>query len=251
MDIDSFFESLDKDLAWRKKEISDLQLLCSRSESEVLIKSLLLMLYSHWEGFIKNSSKLYLGYISGMRMKVNDLTLNFKTITMKGFIKECYNSTDALTLENEMRFIEKYIANNNAIFQLSLDLARDRDKTLINTRDNLSPEVFGNICKVIGLQEKNCLVTRKRYFDEVFINRRNAISHGSKVLLDESNEFDLDLTSLISLKDIVLLVMSGFQDDLKEYALKKFYLAENDESKNNYDNISNNQLNNALAQLAN
>lgn len=248
MDIDSFINNLDEDLAWRKKEISDLVFICTKNESQVLVKSLLLMLYSHWEGYVKNSSKLYLNYVSDLTLRVSDLTLNFKTITMKGFIKECYNSTDTLSLENEMKFIEKYTQNQHVKFILSPGLARDKDKTLINTKDNLSPDVFANICKVIGMHEKTCITTKKRYFDEAFVARRNAISHGSKVLLSEGEEVDLDLASVTVLKDIVMLIISSFQDDLKEYAIKEFYLSKNEGIKTEYDLGSDKQLGNALSQ---
>ena len=45
MKIEEFEEALQKDLAWRKKELSDLWLICQDKNIEVILKSFLLMLY--------------------------------------------------------------------------------------------------------------------------------------------------------------------------------------------------------------
>jgi hypothetical protein len=57
MKIEELEEALQKDLAWRKKEVSDLWLICQEKNIEVILKSFLLILYAHWEGYIKQSSK--------------------------------------------------------------------------------------------------------------------------------------------------------------------------------------------------
>lgn len=64
MKYEQFENLLDEDLAWRKVEISELLLLAKESEKETIFKSLILLLYAHWEGYIKKSSKLYIKYIS-------------------------------------------------------------------------------------------------------------------------------------------------------------------------------------------
>ena len=65
MKIEQFQDFLDKDLAWRKHEISQLFMILDTVESkEVIGKSIILLLYAHWEGFVKKSSKCYLKYVS-------------------------------------------------------------------------------------------------------------------------------------------------------------------------------------------
>lgn len=62
MRVDEFQDFLNKDLAWRKMEISQLFGILSTAESKsVVCKSMILLLYAHWEGFIKKSSKCYGG----------------------------------------------------------------------------------------------------------------------------------------------------------------------------------------------
>jgi hypothetical protein len=59
---------LDEDLGWRKVEISDLLFLAKETQKEVVLKSVILLLYAHWEGYIKKSSKLYIKYISEKKL---------------------------------------------------------------------------------------------------------------------------------------------------------------------------------------
>lgn len=54
MRIEEFQDFLDRDLAWRKLEISQLFMILNTVESkEIIGKSMILLLYAHWEGFIK------------------------------------------------------------------------------------------------------------------------------------------------------------------------------------------------------
>lgn len=71
MRIDEFQDFLYTDLAWRKKEISQLFMVLQTTDTkEVVGKSMILLLYAHWEGFIKKSSKCYLKYVSDKNIKL-------------------------------------------------------------------------------------------------------------------------------------------------------------------------------------
>ena len=81
MRIEEFQDFLDRDLAWRKLEISQLFMILNTVESkEIIGKSMILLLYAHWEGFIKKSSKCYLKYVSDKNIKVQDLTSNANSL---------------------------------------------------------------------------------------------------------------------------------------------------------------------------
>lgn len=80
---EEFDDELDSDMSWRKKEISVLYMLAQKKDDEVLLKSLILLIYAHWEGFIKRSSKIYLKYISDKNIKIDRLENNFHAITLK------------------------------------------------------------------------------------------------------------------------------------------------------------------------
>lgn len=84
MKIEQFEDYIHDDLAWRKMEISQLFRIFNDAESkEVVTKSIVLLLYAHWEGFLKKCFKCYLKYVSERKVKIKKLTVNFKAIELK------------------------------------------------------------------------------------------------------------------------------------------------------------------------
>ena len=107
MTVEEFEDLLIEDWSWRKREISDLILIAEDSLNKVIYKSFLLLLYAHWEGYIKKSCKAYLHYISKSNFKFCDLTDNFKALLIKEMGKTLDASKYSLTIENELQLIEK------------------------------------------------------------------------------------------------------------------------------------------------
>lgn len=237
MTDEQFNESLDKDLSWRKKELSELFLFTKSNDKKVLLKSCILLLYAHWEGYVKNSSKLYLKYISEKKIRLDLLTGNFHAIIVKGQIKGCMESYESLTLSNEIKFIEKLSERLNQNFKLNIKMNdHDRsDKQFIDTESNLNSEVFRNILNVIGLNYKNELETRKNYIETFLLNSRNAISHGSKIDDIDLDEFSLEIGDVEKLKNVIFFIIDCFTEELKDYIEKEYYLTSNLGERNAYE----------------
>ena len=136
MKIEEFEEALQKDLAWRKKEVSDLWLICQEKNIEVILKSFLLMLYAHWEGYIKQSSKSYLIFVSKQQLKHKELTLNYKAITLKGLISSCVKDNESFSLSNEVQLLNKLLDKEETKFSVNRNFNKDKDKTIIDTQSN-------------------------------------------------------------------------------------------------------------------
>ena len=67
--IEQLSDHISNDLAWRKKELSEIKALIetrrfSSQRHRALVRSGILILYAHWEGFIKSASRYYLEYVS-------------------------------------------------------------------------------------------------------------------------------------------------------------------------------------------
>ncbi len=145
-------EKFQADLAWRKKEISNMLLLETNDNQLLIIKATLLLLYSHWEGFVKNACKAYLEHVSNKKISLKDLTENFKAIALKGLIQEMYKSSDTLTLTNELNFLEAAGEFGTKVFSVKKgSFSSEKDKSIINTKDNLNLHVFKSILRIIGI----------------------------------------------------------------------------------------------------
>lgn len=226
---------LTEELAWRKKEISDIKLCLDGNPTyqKVLMKSLVLLLYSHWEGYIKISSKYYIQYVKEKKKKNIDLSENFTALALKRALEQCIDNVNALTLSNELKLINKYNKIKDHKFECDIDINNNFDKSIINTKDNLSSNVFKSICNIIGIKTKNTFIENKYYIDSKLVNNRNIIGHGSKYSEDE---IFLTIEDIENLKKIIEFYLEIFKEDILEYCEKEYYLIVNSEAKEKYDN---------------
>ncbi|EGQ7851000.1 hypothetical protein IBP95_000437 [Vibrio vulnificus] len=223
--IEAFIDLIDEDLVWRKKEISDLLFLHNEDNDHLILKSAILLMYSHWEGYIKNISKQYLTLISDLDLELNKLGINFEAIDIKADIKNCFDSNQTLNLVNEIKFLNK-IYTNNKKFKLPSSFKKEKDKSVINTRDNLNIDTFQSFLKILGIYDFKPLKTRIQYIDEKLLNNRNIIAHGSKIHPNTST-FNMDIEEIKKLRNFIVLIMEYLRDELVYFAEKELYLYTN------------------------
>lgn len=232
-----------EDWTWRKKEISDLILIAEKEENKVLLKSIILLLYAHWEGYIKKTSKSYIKYVVDNKHKISDLTQNFRAICLKGLSSEVLKSSSTLNISNEMKLISRFneldgIPLNKII---KIDLDNNKDKSLINTHDNLNPSVFRNIHEIIGLSYKKQYEAREKFIENHLLANRNSIGHGSKEL-QLAEGFDLEIISIKKMRDIIISIIENFRDEILEYSREAYFLQSNLDKTTNFLEIMENKL---------
>jgi hypothetical protein len=240
---------LDDDLAWRRVEISELLLLAKNTEKEVLLKSLILLLYAHWEGFIKKSSKLYIQFISEEKVKVAELAHNFRAVALKEKISRCIVSSEQMTLANEISFLNSYLKLDHKKFKVSIDVDNDFDKSIIDTESNLKPKVFKNIISVLGLNYKTALAAREHYINSQLLANRNAIGHGSKFDPGKQNDFELTVRDVEKLKNIIFSIIDSFKEELLEYTYNKYYLISNETARLKFEQKREEELEKVIAAI--
>jgi hypothetical protein len=79
-------ELLDKDFAWRLKEIADIRSSipnAAGTKEKALLRAGVALLYAHWEGFIKTSSEYYLSFVSNQRLRYEQLKSCFIVFGLK------------------------------------------------------------------------------------------------------------------------------------------------------------------------
>jgi hypothetical protein len=228
MEISNLEDLLYEDWTWRKTEISELIIIAETEEKNVLLKSIILLLYAHWEGYIKKSSKTYLKFISDNKIEVSRLTDNFKYFAMKGLAQEVLKSSETLTTSNDISFIKRFNEINLKTIDklIQINLENERDKSIIDTQDNLTPTVFKKILDIIGLRYLHGYEAKNTHIERNLVKYRNSIGHGNKKL-SSSEDFILELNSLLELRDIIFLIIENFRDDIIQFAKEEYYLQKN------------------------
>lgn len=201
--VNQLQDCLDKALSWRLKEIADLRS-ASRSKSSLnhwtIIRAGVPLLYAHWEGFIKETSQLYLNYVSSQRMKFGELASCFVVFGVK---KHLGNITDSRKTKLNIAAIEFFRSCEHERADLVLSNA-------IDTKSNLNSEIFENIAISIGVS----VIPYSSYYkfiDESLLARRNKIAHGESLDVN-ADDFRTIANNLISL-------LRMFKNDIENLAV--------------------------------
>lgn len=202
-------DRLSRDLAWRKKELSEVKSLIetksfSDSKHKALVRSGICLLYAHWEGFIKLAANSYLEYVRVQKLRYKELTSNFLALAMKEKLKEV-KKTNKPSL---------YIP----VCDFFLDELNQRcllPKEAISTASNLSSEIFQEITRTLGINFST-YSTKSVLIDTKLLKTRNEIAHGEYSIFDREEYVELH-TEVIILLDL-------FRTDIENAAINKDYI---------------------------
>lgn len=90
------YDELEKDYSWRIIELSNLKSIIEENpipkKKDVLLKSGIVMLYAHWEGFIKKASDTYYKYVISQNYTLEKYSACFISIFLKKELDELSTS---------------------------------------------------------------------------------------------------------------------------------------------------------------
>lgn len=84
--IDDLISRIDRELAWRKKELTALKFAAEKGrphEKDALFRASLCLLYAHWEGFVKAAAQDYLEFVATRRLRYGQLRSNFLALGIR------------------------------------------------------------------------------------------------------------------------------------------------------------------------
>jgi hypothetical protein len=246
--LSSFLDHLEDDLTWRKTELSKLFILYVDKEDILLAKSLVLFLYSHWEGYIKNATKQYLHFISENKINTIELTKNFEAILLKNVISVAKDSSSGLTLTNEIGIINKIDTVRKDKFKIPQKILDEKNKVFINTHDNLTLNNFNKVLKIIGLPKFSIISGHEKYLDETLINQRNTIVHGTKIN-HKNPKFKLKKDDIKILREFIFCIIEYVRDELTYYSQNELYLIKNSEKLKIRQDYRNNELKESMGKI--
>jgi hypothetical protein len=202
--------ALTGELAWRRKELEQLELLVKGSQSiarAMYIRAGVAMLYAHWEGFVRKSAELYVEFVECQRANVHDLAANF--VALSSIFRGKLASIDE---SDKIRF---RIALIEEIRNPEYTRARFSRGSAPSTRSNLSSEVLKEIVTALALDYAPYML-KENLIDERLVRARNEIAHGNFLTINETDYLDLSRS--------VSALLSMFRDQVSNAAVLKQYL---------------------------
>lgn len=200
---------LSNELIWRKRELAAIRSLVqeksnSLAKRKALLRSAVMLLYAHWEGFVKSAGTAYIEFVANQRLSHNALSDNFLALAIKPMLHQAMESKQAIDQINLVEFFRKNL-DSKAILQT---------RASINTQSNLSSLVFQNIVEMLGL-DYTLYATGEKLIDERLLHVRNTVAHGSYIEIDQ-NEF-------LELYDKIVGMMDTFRNQINNAASQKEY----------------------------
>ena len=206
------FDQLDthliEDLKWRVHEMQTWEAVankCRKHELPGLLRGGIALIYAHWEGYVKESARAYLEYVSRKGLKIGDLKPEIAAVALRaklGLGEASKKSADHTEIVS--------IVRSGA----SLDANLPYGSATIRTQSNLKFEVFADIMHSIG-----CDVARHEIYrslvDQRLLKARNDIAHG--------REEYVALTDWVDIRDRILIVLRDVKDQISNSASTSAY----------------------------
>ena len=202
--LSEFNDTLDESKAWRKKDILELKLQIEKQpKSGILAKSAIVIAYSHWEGYVRDSITAIIEYINAKKVRYNDIRIE---IIVFQFLYELKHYMIHTNIDNIIELIRR-INTSKRIFINS--------KTHIRKIKMLTWNEYKKIMQLLGLDIKS-LETKQKFIDERLISTRNRIAHG-----EYENAVDHSLA--IETLKLVIEIIEQHHAQVTEYISKKQY----------------------------
>ena len=163
------YEYFDRELSWRRKEIYEIKnILNSKRDSrefKVLSKSVILISYSHWEGYVKTISEAYLNYIKWLSLTVNKLSSHI----LASFI---FNTKNVNAKSAKIEALKGQLNDERSVIDFNI-------ADMINPKSNLNFEILEDILCNLGICN-DMFNSRRQYINEKILNNRNKYAHGEQ-----------------------------------------------------------------------
>ena len=183
---------------WRKKELTVLRKLVSTASADrkdVLVRSLVAILYAHWEGFLKNTAGSYLEYVKTRRLPYSELAAHFLAYALRPRVRAAAEKRNLGDMIEVVRLLRGEISEHIRISKDSIDVG-----------SNLSSEVLRSLTTALGLDYRP-FELKAVLIDERLLENRNRIAHGDYLAIHAEDALRLT-TEILSL-------MERFRDEVE------------------------------------
>jgi hypothetical protein len=203
-------DRIDQELSWRKRELTALESSVSSEKRPhhllMLRRSAVVLLYAHWEGFVKSSAGCYLELVSRQQEPYKRLRSNFVALGFRKSLNEASESRSAVAHLSAVNFIRYELGQAS---KLPYD-------GVVDTKSNLSYDVLENIFHLLGIDIPSAFTLKGLEIDGKLLEARNAIAHGQFREVDDETYRELRV--------LVLAMLEWFRTEIQNAATQKAYL---------------------------
>lgn len=202
MSPENFRGELEWDLDRRKKEMvvfTNLLNNMPNQDKEIYCKALLVMLYSHFEGFCRYAFLTYLRFINDEKIKrssakesliassLMDVFHDLKYVNNGRYCCDAFNITSDETQFSRFFVRAHFIRKFEDILSEEVNISGEMPGKIVDTKSNLWPNVFSTILYRLGLPHNEF----DNYTSVIcnMLHRRNAYAHGIEVDGIKEDEF--------------------------------------------------------------
>jgi len=183
---------LDQDFAWRRKELTTIFTNVKSSkltQRNTNIRIGVVILYAHWEGFIKNAAEYYLIYVSYKKLKFDQLSNNMIALSLKTKLIQ-FEQTNKNTVHTQL--IDFLLGN----LKIRANIPTEN---VIKTQSNLNSNILKEILSILGI-EYSQYELKEKYIDAQLLNIRNSVAHGQDPDINEEDFYELyrEITTLMN-----------------------------------------------------
>ena len=177
--LEELAEKIDDNFQWRKKEISDMLLLCRENNFQpFLCRAALAMCCAHFEGGLKYASNAYVAYISAQHIRGKDLRIEILSIPVRKQKHSLFgiSNDDKLRITTVADVLMTYDGFLEDLF--SMDVKEDDPP--IPTAGNPKRIVREDIVRILGLNYDELFGVRDAFIDGELLKNRHRIVHGER-----------------------------------------------------------------------
>lgn len=156
--FETFLQAIQKQTSWRKLELSQIKLSINPVEdtedniNALRVRSALVMLYAHWEGWVKQVFRIYLNFVDKLGLRYSDLSKNFLGIALKAKIDSLKQSSSPDLASDFAKFLIDEFDHQSKLRKFRID-----------TESNLSSKVIGRLLTQFGIAAPNELITSEKF----------------------------------------------------------------------------------------
>lgn len=222
MNLEEINALLEDELTWRQDEIrflhNQLNYITKEEDKKRYRKVLVVMLYSHFEGFCKTAFSIYANAINQENLTCSHVTDQIIALSLATVFRDFENTNKRSSLfKNDLpddriihRFVRQVELINNlkTVWTQRVNIPID---DVVDTEANLKPSVMRKILYRLGLPHDAFNENEGKLHS--LLNYRNKIAHGSsKDGLDEKIYEEIQTSTLGIMSSTIKMIMNALSE---------------------------------------